>query len=97
MRIKGQCQRDGRNINDTLMPDGFQSAGRAGVISVRDADDEHQSGGRSRQPHEADTGAPDCQSVFRRDRGGRNHGNHPVLIRHNRHGGGLRQLPAHDA
>lgn len=75
----------------------FQSAGRAGVISVRDADDEHQSGGRSRQPHEADTGAPDCQSVFRRVRGGRNHGNHPVLIRHNRHGGGLRQLPAHDA
>ena len=25
MRIKGQCQRDGRNINDTLMPDGFQN------------------------------------------------------------------------
>ena len=25
MRIKGQCQRDGRNINDTLMPEGFQN------------------------------------------------------------------------
>ena len=33
---------------------------------------------------------------FRRVRGSRNHCYHPVLIRHNRHGGGLRQLPAHD-
>ena len=73
-----------------------RTSGRTGPVPLWHADDEFWSGGRRRRPDEEHFGTAHRQPVPGRAGGRGDHRRHPVLFRHHRHGGGLRQRRAHD-